>query len=320
MNIEPALFTEAAIPDEVRAFNAELRATLLSFPRTSDLTPEENRAARLEGDGPFGPVIYSDRARTVTIEGPGGDLDLRIIEPDGSPAGVYVHIHGGGWVLGTADQADVRNEDMAMGADVAVVSIDYRLAPEHPFPAGVEDCVAGTRWIIDNAAAEFGTERLTIGGESAGANLAAAVLQRSRDDFGYTSWLGANLVFGVYLPTGTPSVMAWDLDGYVLDADTMDWFRHHYVGSAEVPIDDPSFAPLYGDLRGMPPALFTVGTLDPLVDDTLFMATRWAASGAEALLEVHPGGVHAFDAFDTGMARSARSRMHEFIAAAVARG
>ena len=122
----------------------------------------------------------------------------------------------------------------------------------------------------------------------------------------------------MYQPTGTPSVRHWDVDGYVLDSDTMEWFGERYVGDAEIPFDEPGLAPLFGDLTGMPPALFTIGTLDPLVDDTLFMAARWAAAGAEATLEIYPGGVHAFDAFPIEIGIRARRTMHDFIRTAVA--
>ena len=313
MHVDPSVFTDEAISDATRAFNEQLRQLLLAMPPTHEQTPERVRAARLEGLGPFGPVVHSDHARTITIEGPRGDIDLRVIEVGDPPTGVYVHIHGGGWVLGAADHSDVGNEAMARAAGVSVVSIDYRLAPEHPFPAGLDDCVAATRWIIENAEAEFGTTRLTIGGESAGANLAAATLQRVRDEAGYTDWRGANLVYGVYQPSGTPSVKHWERHGYVLDRETMEWFGEHYLGDLDVPYDDPRLAPLHGDLADMPPALFTVGTLDPLLDDTLFMAARWAAAGVDTRLGVYPGGVHAFDAFPTDIGLRARTRMHEFI-------
>lgn len=319
MEIDPFLFTDEAVSDETRAFNARLREELLAMPRTSSQDPQTIRDGQLDGKGPFGPVVYSEHARTVTIEGPGGDLDLRIIETADPVDAVYVHIHGGGWVLGAADQADAKNEALARAANVAVVSIDYRLAPEHPFPAAVEDCVAGARWVVENASAEFGTDLLTIGGESAGANLAAVVLQRLRDDVGYTGWLAANLVYGVYLPSGTPSARRWDVDGYVLDSDTMSWFGNHYVADASVPFDDPNLAPVHGDLRNMPPALFTIGTLDPLLDDSLFMAARWAAAGNDTHLAVYPGGVHAFDAFDITIATRARTTMHTFITEAIHR-
>ena len=312
MHIDPYLFRDEAVTDETRAFNEELRKLLLTQPKTSDLTPDQIRRARREGTSWMGPVVHSELARTITIAGPGGDLDLRIIEPEESN-GVYLHIHGGGWVLGAADLSDIGNEAMALEAGVTVVSVDYRLAPEHPYPAGVDDSVAAVKWLIDNGEAEFGTDRYTIGGESAGANLATAALLRTRDELGYTAWLGANLVYGTYLPHGTPSVRQWTEEGLILEPDTMKWFGEHYVAGEHVSMDDPGFSPLYGRLHDMPPALFSVGTWDPLLDDSLFMATRWLAAGNETELAIYPGGVHAFDAFPIGIAKEARERMHGFV-------
>ncbi len=316
MHIDPALFRDEAVSQETRAFNAGLQELLMSQPDTSQFTPDQIRTARREGKSWLGPVVYSDYAQTITIDGPGGDLDLRTIKVDGSN-GVYLHIHGGGWVLGAADLSDVPNEAMAAAAGVTVVSVDYRLAPEHPYPAGVEDCAAAAQWLIDNGESVFGTDRFTIGGESAGSNLGAATLLKTRNDVGYTDWLGANLVYGSYLPHGTPSVRQWTTRGLVLEPDTMTWFGEHYVGGQKIAVDDPDFSPLYGELHDMPPALFSVGTWDPLVDDTLFMATRWLAAGNDTELAIYPGGVHAFDAFPTTIAANARERMHTFIRNAV---
>ena len=316
MYIDPHLFTDEAVSDETRAFNAGLQEMLLGMPDMTQFDPAQIRQARREGKSWMGPVVYSDQARTITIDGPAGDLELRVIAVD-EPNGVYLHIHGGGWVLGAADLSDVGNEAMARDANVTVVSVEYRLAPEDPYPAGVDDCVAAAKWLIENCLAEYGTDRLTIGGESAGANLAAAVLLRTCDEIGYTDWAAANLVYGSYLPHGTPSVNQWDTRGLILDPDSMTWFGEHYTGGRTIDLRDPSFSPLYGKLDDMPPALFTIGTWDPLVDDTLFMAMRWMVAGNETELEIYPGGTHAFDAFPTTIARQARTRMHEFIQKAV---
>lgn len=312
MQIDPTLFTDDAVSDETRQFNTGLQEMLSALPPMTSFEPEQVRKARREGKSWMGPIVYSDHARTITIDGPGGDLELRIIEV-GESNGVYLHIHGGGWVLGGADLSDVGNEAMATEAGVTVVSVEYRLAPEHPYPAGLDDCVTAARWLIDNAVSEFGSDHLTIGGESAGANLAAATLLKVRDDTGYTDWAGANLVYGSYLPHGTPSVRQWSTEGLILDPDSMAWFGDKYTGGRDIPMDDPYFSPLYGALDEMPPALFTVGTWDPLIDDTLFMAMRWLAAGNATDLAVYPGGTHAFDAFPTQIALEARNRMHEFI-------
>jgi acetyl esterase len=313
--IDPDLFRDDAVSDETRDFNAALQLMLNDLPDMTTLEPEAIRQARREGKGWVGPVIHSERARTITIKSPNGDIDLRIIDAV-SPSGVYVHIHGGGWVLGAADLSDVSNEAMATEAGVTVVSIDYRLAPEHPYPAAIDDCAAAARWIITNTKKEFGTDRLSIGGESAGANLAAATLLRTRDD-GYSGWRAANLAYGSYLPHGTPSVRQWEVEGLVLDPNTMRWFGEHYVGDGDVSMDDPQFSPLYGRLHDLPPALFTIGTWDPLVDDTLFMASRWLVAGNTTELAVYPGGIHAFDSFPIAIAEEARAQMHQFVRDAI---
>lgn len=312
MHIDPRLFSDEAVSDETRAFNAELQETLTALPPMTSFEPEEIRRARREGETWWGPPVYSDHARTITIDGPDGDLELRVIEV-GDSDGVYFHIHGGGWVFGAADLSDVANEKMAIEAGVTTVSVEYRLAPEHPYPAGLEDCVAAARWLIENGTSVFGTDRFVIGGGSAGANLAVATLLKTRDDFGYTDWAGANLVYGSYLPHGTPSARLWDTEGLILDSGLVAWFRESYTGGKDVPLDDPYFSPLYGVLDNMPPALFTIGTWDPLVDDTLFMSTRWLVAGNEAELAIYPGGAHAFDTFPIRIAAEARTKMHEFV-------
>lgn len=311
MFIDPALFRDEAISDETRTFNAQLQQMLGALPKTSDLTPGEIRAERRSGTSLWGPIIHSENAVDEVIAGPGGELTLRIIDTE-EPSGVYVHIHGGGWVLGAADLSDQANEAMVRNTGLAAVSVDYRLAPEHPYPAAVEDCTAAAEWVIEHAQERFGTDTIVIGGESAGANLAAATLLRTKEA-GYTGWSAANLVYGSYFPHGSPSVALWSTDGLVLDSDTMTWFRDHYESDPPPEIDDPHYSPMYGDLRDLPPALFTVGTLDPLLDDSLFMAVRWLVAGNDTDLEVYPGGIHGFDAFPTTIGLAARERMYEFL-------
>ncbi|MFV2000875.1 MAG: alpha/beta hydrolase, partial [Acidimicrobiia bacterium] len=287
MNIDPALFRDEAVSEETLQFNAALQQLLASIPDPSTVPPEQTRRARREGKSWMGPVVYSKHARTITIDGPADDLDLRIIEV-GEASGVYLHIHGGGWVLGAADLSDVGNEAMARAAGVTTASVEYRLAPEHPYPAAVDDCVAAARWLIENGESVFGTNRFMIGGESSGANLAASTLLRTRDELGYSGWAAANLVYGAYFVPGTPSVRQWTAKGLVLEPETMQWFAEQYEEGTDVAMDDPYFSPLYGELHDMPPALFTVGTWDPLLDDTLFMANRWLVAGNDTELAIYP--------------------------------
>lgn len=315
VTLDPRRFSEEAVSEETRAFNQQLADLSAAAPSMTELPPEQTRAARAKG-GMFGEIVKLDQAQERTIPGPGGDIPLRVFTPE-RVDGVHLYIHGGGWVLGTADAQDERLWELATTANVAVVSVEYRLAPEHPYPAGPDDCEAAAIWLRENSQAEFGSDRLTIGGGSAGGHLAAVTLLRLRDRFGDTGYLAADLVFGVFDLSMTPSQKA-GVESAVIPTATMDWFYGHFVPDPATR-KDPDISPLYADLRGLPPALFTVGTYDPLLDDSLFMAQRWQVAGNEAEIEVYPGGVHGFVAFPIAIGAEARERSTQFIAAAVAR-
>jgi acetyl esterase/lipase len=258
--------------------------------------------------------------RDVTIPGPGGDLTIRTFVPPGEVRGAYLHLHGGGWVLGSSHQQDVGLWQLACEAGVAVASVDYRLAPEHPFPAGPDDCEAAALWFLDGGAAGLGApERYVIGGESAGGHLSALTLLRLRDRHGRTPFAAANLVFGVFDLSMTPSQRRWGDRNLILSTPIMAWFYDCFLpGTTDEERRSPEISPLYADLSGMPPALFTVGALDPLLDDTLFMAARWAAAGHAADLRVYPEAVHGFNAFPLGIGRAATASMIDFVREAVA--
>ena len=307
---DPTLFDANSIHPDVAAFNAELERLAAEAPPIHTLEPETIRAAREDGSGPAGPIIYSDMAEERVIETDIGGLPVRVFVPD-TVKGVYLHIHGGGWVLGRAHHQDIRLEEIAKECSAAVVSVDYRLAPEHPYPAGPDDCEAAAVWLVENAKSEFGTDNIVIGGESAGGHLSVSTMLRMRDKHDYTGFKGANLLYGVYDLSMTPSQANWGDLTLILSTPIMAWFYDHYV-----PEDirrDPDVSPIYADLTGMPPALFTVGTLDPLLDDTLFMRARWATAGIESELEVYPGAVHSFNDFPTDQAEQANSRINRFI-------
>ena len=307
---DPTLFDANSIHPDVAAFYAELERLGAETPPIHTLEPETIRAAREDGSGPAGPIIYSDMAEERVIETDIGGLPVRVFVPD-TVKGVYLHIHGGGWVLGRAHHQDIRLEEIAKECSAAVVSVDYRLAPEHPYPAGPDDCEAAAVWLVENAKSEFGTDNIVIGGESAGGHLSVSTMLRMRDKHDYTGFKGANLLYGVYDLSMTPSQANWGDLTLILSTPIMAWFYDHYV-----PEDirrDPDVSPIYADLTGMPPALFTVGTLDPLLDDTLFMRARWATAGIESELEVYPGAVHSFNDFPTDQAEQANSRINRFI-------
>ena len=152
-------------------------------------------------------VMRSDKGVDRMVAGPGGPLRLREFRPE-QASGVMLHIHGGGWMTGEPELTDLLNEALSAQLNLAIVSVDYRLAPEHPYPAGPDDCEAAALWLIENAADEYGTDRLLIGGESAGAHLSAVTLLRLRDRHDAAArFCGANLVFGAYDLSHTPSAM-----------------------------------------------------------------------------------------------------------------
>jgi acetyl esterase/lipase len=219
---------------------------------------------------------------------------LRTFVPEVVDA-VLLHIHGGGFTLGDPEMGDQGNSLLSTSLNLAVVSVDYRLAPEHPYPAAHDDCEAAAVWLLEHADRQFGSERLLIGGESAGAHLAAATLLRVRDRHdAIDRFAGANLAFGVYdLASGTPSQHGVGAGPDVLHAAGFEPTRRMFTpGVSEEARRDPDVSPLYADLSNLPPALFTTGTADHLFNDTLFMAVRWRAAGNRVQLLAYPGGPH----------------------------
>lgn len=309
-----AAFEEAAVDEETRNLNRIVEQALAAIPPIHTQEPAEIRAARERGDGPLPKLQISERAETRSIPGPAGTLTLRIFRPK-KPRGVYLHIHGGGWVLGGAHQQDPLLESIADRCALTVASVEYRLAPEHPYPAGPDDCEAAACWLARNAKAELGSDRLLIGGESAGAHLSAVTLLRMRDRHGFSEFAGANLVYGCYDLSLTPSVRRWGNRNLILSTPIIEWFTDHFVPPARR--HEPDVSPLHADLRGLPPALFTVGTLDPLLDDSLFMHARWLSAGSPADLALYPGCIHGFNAFQNRAGRDAHERQLSFLAARI---
>ena len=302
--------------EETVAFNERLAALQSSLPPIETVPPEQTRAARLEEGGIFPPPVFLPQARWLEIPSRGGGLRLRVLPPTGEATGAYLHFHGGGWTIGAADGQDPLLGAIAETTGLCAVSVEYRLAPEHPYPAGPDDCEDAALWLLGSGAAELGVPpRFAIGGESAGAHLSAVTLLRLRDRHGITgAFSAANLVFGGFDLTGTPSRLHWGDRPLVLTDPGMTWFTRCFTpGLDEKRRRDPDISPLYADLHGLPPALFTVGTADPLLDDTLFMAARWQAAGNLAELRVYEEGCHAFTAFPLEVARLANEAQFAFL-------
>ena len=245
--------------------------------------------------------VLSDRAVDREIAG----VRCRTFIPEGAVSGVYLHFHGGGMILGDPEMNDLGNQHLCDAFGLAVISVDYRLAPEHPFPAGPDDGVAVARWVFENSMREWGVERVLVGGESAGGYMAAAVLLRIRDELGAADRvIGANLVFGVHDWGLSPSQRGArpSTSPDMLTPEGCAMFGELYLpGMTPEQRRAPHVSPLFADLHGLCPAFMSVGTADHLLDDTLMLAPRWSAAGNEVELFVAPDMPHGFMAFPCGI-------------------
>ncbi|WP_426108266.1 alpha/beta hydrolase fold domain-containing protein [Pseudomonas sp. TWR1-1-4] len=219
-------------------------------------------------------------------------VPVRILRPGGKPKGVVLDIHGGGWVIGNAQMDDDLNLGMVNACDVAVVSVDYRLAVDTPVEGLMDDCLAAARWLLTTE--EFAGLPVIVVGESAGGHLAAATLLALKQWPALLQRVsGAVLYYGVYDLTGTPSVRAAGPDTLLLDGPGMvEALRLLTPGLSDDARRLPPLSPLYGDFEGLPPALMFVGELDPLRDDTLLIAERWPGAEAHLLPEAAHGFIH----------------------------
>ena len=251
------------------------------------------------------------------IDGPFTDIALRFYTPR-EPTGLFpvlVWLHGGGHVVGSLDSYDAVCRTLALQADCIVVSVDYRLAPEAKFPAGVKDSFAALTW-VGRHAEEFGGDpaRIAIGGDSAGGNLAAVCAILARDE-GFPQLAFQLLVYPRTAPhEELPSHYEF-AEGHMLTRKTILWFHNHYLKSDENRTDF-RYAPLIAeDLSRLPPALVIVGECDPLRDDGIAYADRLKSEGNEVELAVYQGMIHPF--FSMGGAIDAARRAHTHAAQAL---
>ena len=228
--IDPRVFDPANIDSETTELNLKIEKEMSALPPIYTFQPPDIRAARAAGHSIWGPIRHVAEAQDRMIAGPAGEIRLRVFVPDEVQA-VYLHMHGGGFMLGQADHFDEPLYTAAQKCHMAVVSVDYRLAPENPYPAGPEDCEAAAVWLVEHCRAEFGSKKLFIGGESAGANLAAVTLLRMRDRHGFSGFSGAILTYGVYDLSMTPSARNWGERRLILTTNLIRWFNENYVPS-----------------------------------------------------------------------------------------
>jgi acetyl esterase len=307
--------------DEARAFNAQLETLIATQPLVTTIPPPQTRKARREGRGIFPAPAFLEDARDIELNGRASPIKVRVVRPEQKATGIYLHIHGGGWTLGAHDMQDVALKWLANETGLCMASIDYRLAPENPYPAGPDDCEDAVLHLLEHGPKLLDApNRFAIGGESAGAHLAVVTLLRLRDRLGIKHAIAAaNLVFGAYDLNSTPSSILWGERNLVLSLPIMRWFMENFVpGRSFEERRDPDISPLFARLNDMPRALFTVGALDPLLDDTLFMSQRWISAGNEAEVAIYPEAVHGFNAYPIGVARAANARQARFLRDALA--
>ena len=300
----------SAYMPEIRAFNKFLS----QLPKTGTVLTKEGLQSNREMMNRFALGKTILQPTTVTIKGPGGSIKLMIFKPDTIRA-VVLDIHGGAWSIGTAMTDAVQNDDLARTCKVAVVSVDYRLAPEYPFPACMEDCRAAARWLIENSRKEFGTDKIFITGESAGAHLAAVTALYIRDSLKAIDKVkGVNLFYGCFDLGRTPSCrLVSDTTLILYKRSLNESYQLVFGGWSLQQLQKPEYSPLYADLRGMPPALFSVGTADPLIDDSFFMEARWRNAGNKTYLAVYPECPHGLNILPTKIAKLSNELMYQWI-------
>ena len=265
--------------------------------RFIDTLPLElTRSAALLGSTPRPDHPELAKIENRTIEGPdGATLPIRIYVPWGTgPFGVCLYFHGGGWVLNTLDTHDELVRGLAARSGCVFVNVDYRLAPEHKFPAALEDAYAALCWVHDHAA-EIGCDsrRIAVSGDSAGGNLAAAVCLMSRDRNGPQIGLQALIYPITDCDFERPSYQR-NAEGYFLTKREMIWFWNQYVSTPEQ-MRDPYASPLLApSLRNLPPAWILTAEYDPLSDEGEAYAEALRAAGIDVTLRRYEGMIHAF--------------------------
>ncbi len=260
----------------------KLKAIIETLPPKDFSAPIEQWRATSEKQAVARPKLNAtvEKIENRVVPGPGGEIPIRLYTPKGiGPLPILVYIHGGGWVMGSLDTHDDICRSLCNRSGSMVVSVGYRLAPEHKYPAAVEDCYAVLKWVAEKAAAISGdAKRIAISGDSSGGNIAAAVALRSRDQNGPKLALQV-LIYPVANYGFDTASYHRNAAGYDLTRDAMIWFWTRYLPSPEYG-DEPCASPLRAkDLTGLPPALVLTAQYDPLCDDGEAYAARLHSAG-----------------------------------------
>ncbi|EEU33933.1 uncharacterized protein NECHADRAFT_98282 [Fusarium vanettenii 77-13-4] len=273
-------FHRSSVSPTTIRFNQQLQELEERCEKWHDIGATEYRRRRKEGRTPLpgATLLPSARSDTIPSREDGRTIPIRVLMPqreDTEVHGIFLHFHGGGWVLNDEESSDVYLQTISDACGLISISLGYRLAPEYPFPAAPKDCLDGAQWLVDNGPRIFGQPLVVIGGESAGANLA--------------------LQTALGLLRASPSLRR------LLSAlEAMTRFRSAYLPCEEPAAHtSPDVSPFYAELSGLhlPPLLITCGTEDCLLEDNVFMATRWMMAGGQAVLRIFPGSPHGFILF-----------------------
>jgi acetyl esterase len=281
-------------------------------PATHTLSVDVARAQYEARIALMAPAAEVASIRELTIDGSGGPLKIRIYRPHGvGPFPLLVFFHGSGFVLCSLDTHDGMCRNLCAGGGCVVASVDYRLAPEHKFPAGPDDCVSATRWAAAHAG-ELGANpgRIAVGGDSAGGTMAAVTALRVRDEGGPA--LCAQLLLYPVTDYHRPGTLSYEenAEGYGLTRDTMKWFWAHYLTDASEAAN-PYASPLRAsDLSRLPPALVITAEYDPLRDEGELYAEKLKAAGVPTAISRYDGVNHGF-MFWVGIVEKAGTAMSE---------
>lgn len=270
-------------------------AAALELPAYQDLSPTEARKQMLDLTPPVDPFLTVKRVEDRSIPGPDGYIPIRLYYPSGDPPfAVLVYFHGGGWVIGDLDTHHGVCHALAKTSGCLVVSVDYPLAPEHRYPAAVEDAYAATKWVAENSdVIQANSDRLAVGGDSAGGHLAAVVAMMARDRKGPRIDLQVLIYPITDCSFNTPSYIE-NGEGYMLTRDLMKWFWNHFIED-EDEANDPYISPLRAEnLSDLPPALIITAEYDPLRDEGEGYGKRLQEAGVKVVLSRYDGMIHGF--------------------------
>lgn len=302
--------TLLAFVDEQNKANDEIRAAGAKLPDAGYLTSDQIRKVRLYNqDGSFKPKLL-EQGYDDSIMAGSQSLPIRVL-PVAQPRGIYLHFHGGGFTLGSVHEQDSLLWECACETQLTVISIGYPLAPESLLPNTLEVTALAAQTLMDS----YPDMAFCLGGESAGANVMLNTLLRLSKNKQLLHRIKAvSACYGLFDLSMTPSQRSWGDEFVNLSTPFLEWFYSLCMpGSTAEARRDSSVSPLYADLQGLPPAIFSVGTLDPLLDDSLFMSAKWFSVGNEGELRIYPEAPHGFNGLPTQMGMACNKQVYRFL-------